>query len=159
MSEAFKPAAAGLRGDDVYRRSIYTNWRRTGPPPAMLAFDALAGRSVLQNVNARHRLYRRLILLNGVQYVEAARVLGETLHRDAAGDLNVLLEQGCLRCLSRPPDPREIEILTLLYREQQEYFRNHTSEADELLKIGQTPRDETLSSADVAAATIDPGGS
>ena len=153
MSEAFKPAAAGP-GDDVYRRSIYTNWRRTGPPPAMLAFDAPRRAVCAAKRERTASPLQALILLNGVQYVEAARVLGETLHRDAAGDLPVMIEQGCLRCLSRQPDPREIEILTLLYREQQEYFRNHTSEADELLKIGQTPRDETLSSADVAAATI-----
>ena len=95
-----------------------------------------------------------LILLNGVQYVEAARVLGESLHRDASGSIAAMIEQGCLRCLSRRPDQRESEILTRLYNEQLGHFRRHPTDADELLKIGQFAHDTKINSIEAAAATI-----
>ncbi|MDA1230902.1 MAG: DUF1553 domain-containing protein, partial [Planctomycetota bacterium] len=117
MTEAFKPAAAS-GGDDVYRRTIYTNWRRTGPPPAMVAFDAPRRAVCAAKRERTDSPLQALILLNGTQYVEAARVLGETLHRNAAGDVAAMVEQGCLRCLSRKPDARESEILSALHREQ-----------------------------------------
>ncbi|MEJ7591093.1 MAG: DUF1553 domain-containing protein [Planctomycetaceae bacterium] len=153
MAEAFKPAAASS-GDDVYRRSIYTNWRRTGPPPAMVAFDAPRRAVCAAKRERTDSPLQALILLNGIQYVEAARVLGESLHRDASGTVEAMIERGCLRCLSRRPDQRETEILTQLYHEQLEHFRSHPTDADELLKIGQFPHDTNITPIDAAAAAI-----
>ena len=153
MAEAFKPAAAS-EGDNVYRRSIYTNWRRTGPPPAMVAFDAPRRAVCAAKRERTDSPLQALILLNGIQYVEAARALGESLHRDASGSVEAMIEQGCLRCLSRLPDERETEILTQLYNEQLEHFRSHPTDADELLKIGQFAHDTNISPIDAAAATI-----
>lgn len=152
MTESFKPAAAS-GGDEVFRRSLYTNWRRTGPPPAMIAFDAPRRAVCTAKRERTDSPLQALILLNGVQYVEAARVLGESLHRDAHGDVGQMIEQGVLRCLSRKPDAREIEILSQLYQEQRMHFQMHPAEAEQLLKIGQKPRDESIAVVDAAAAT------
>jgi hypothetical protein len=95
-----------------------------------------------------------LILLNGVQYVEAARVLGETLHRETNGDVAAMIEKGALRCLSRRPDPRESDILARLYREQLDYFTQHPSEAEQLLTIGAAPRQAEIPAAHAAAALV-----
>ena len=153
MSESFKPAAP-TGGDGVFRRSLYTNWRRTGPPPAMVAFDAPRRAVCIAKRERTDSPLQALILLNGVQYVEAARVLGESLHRDAKGEPPQMIEQAFVRCLSRRPDAREIEITTRLYREQLDHFTQHTSEAEQLLKIGQTPRDATIPIPQAAAATV-----
>ncbi len=153
MSEAFKPVAAS-EGDNVYRRSIYTNWRRTGPPPAMLAFDAPRRAVCAAKRERTDSPLQALILLNGIQYVEAARVLGESLYRDASGNVEAMIEQGCLRCLSRKPDAQEMEILTQLYNEQLDHFRSHPTDADELLKIGQFPHDTEISPIEAAAGTM-----
>jgi hypothetical protein len=153
MTEAFKPAAAS-DSDNVYRRSIYTNWRRTGPPPAMIAFDAPRRAVCAAKRERTESPLQALVLLNGIQYVEAARVLGETLHRDASGDVSAMIEQGCLRCLSRKPDEREAEILAQLYNEQLEHFRKHPTDADELLKIGQTLHDASIPAIEAAVATL-----
>ena len=151
MSESFKPAAPS-GGDGVYRRSIYTNWRRTGPPPAMIAFDA-PRRAVCSAKRERTESpLQALILLNGTQYVEAARVLGETLHRDAKGDVAVMIEQGFLRCLSRPPDARERQITTRLYREQLAYFQTKPDEAAALLKTGNAKPSADIPAPEAAAA-------
>ncbi len=152
MTESFKPAAAS-GGDEVFRRSLYTNWRRTGPPPAMIAFDAPRRAVCTAKRERTDSPLQALILLNGVQYVEAARVLGESLHRDAHGNVGQMIEQGVLRCLSRKPDAREIEILSQLYQEQRMHFQMHPAEAEQLLKIGQKPRDESIAVVDAAAAT------
>ena len=153
MTEAFKPAAAS-EGDNVYRRSIYTNWRRTGPPPAMIAFDAPRRAVCTAKRERTESPLQALVLLNGIQYVEAARVLGETLHRDATGNTSTMIEQGCLRCLSRKPDERETQILSQLYNEQLDHFRSRPTDAEELLKTGQAPHDSTIPAIDAAAATM-----
>ncbi|MFN0196349.1 MAG: DUF1553 domain-containing protein, partial [Planctomycetaceae bacterium] len=153
MSESFKPAQP-TAGDGVYRRSVYTNWRRTGPPPAMIAFDAPRRAVCTARRERTDSPLQPLILLNGVQYVEAARVLGESLHRDAQGDVAKMIEQACLRCISRKPDAREIEILSQLYREQLEHFTANPAQADELLKIGGTPRLADIPAPQAAAATV-----
>ena len=153
MSEAFKPAAPS-GGDGVYRRSLYTSWRRTGPPPAMIAFDAPRRAVCAARRERTDSPLQALILLNGTQYVEAARVLGEKLHRDAKGDVSAMIEQGFLRCLSRPPDAREREIATQLYKEQLAYFQARPAEAAELLKTGNTTVGKGVSEPEIAAATV-----
>ncbi len=153
MSESFKPATPS-GGDGVYRRSVYTNWRRTGPPPAMIAFDA-PRRAVCSAKRERTESpLQALILLNGTQYVEAARVLGEKLHRESKGDVAGMIEQGFLRCLSRPPDARERDITTQLYREQLAYFQSKPDEAAALLKTGAAKPPGDISAPEAAAAAV-----
>jgi hypothetical protein len=153
MTESFKPTAAS-GGDGVYRRSLYTNWRRTGPPPAMVAFDAPRRAVCTAKRERTDSPLQALILLNGIQYVEAARVLGELLHRDANGDPAQMVERASLRCLSRHPDVREQEILVRLYEEQLKHFEANPTEADQLIRIGQKPPDPSISAAKIAAATV-----
>jgi hypothetical protein len=153
MSESFKPESPS-GGAEVYRRSLYTNWRRTGPPPALIAFDA-PRRAVCTARRVRTDTpLQALILLNGEQYVEAARALGQRLHEEAHGDAARMIELGFLRCLSRKPDAKEAEIATRLYREQQTYFAAHQDEANQLLTVGRAPRDPKIPPADLAAATV-----
>jgi hypothetical protein len=153
MKEAFKPVNPGA-GDAVYRRSLYTNWRRTGPSPAMIAFDA-ARRAVCSAKRERtDSPLQALILLNGVQFVESARVLGEKLHADTQANLDAMIEQGFLRCLSRTPDDAERSILRQLYAEQLAYFLGHPNEARELLNVGQFKRNPNILEPEAAAATV-----
>ena len=153
MTESFKPAAAS-GGDGVYRRSLYTNWRRTGPPPAMVAFDAPRRAVCTAKRERTDSPLQALILLNGIQYVEAARVLGELLHRDTSGDPAQMVDMASLRCLSRHPDAKEQEILVQLYGEQLKHFEANPTEADQLIRIGQKPPDPSISAAKIAAATV-----
>lgn len=153
MTEAFKPAKA-TDGNGVYRRSLYTNWRRTGPPPAMLAFDAPRRAVCIAKRERTDSPLQALILLNGVQYVEAARVLGEALYLESKGDVPAMIEQGFLRCLSRRPDTKEVEIMTRLYQQQLAYFSGRAKEAEELLTIGRSQRNPSVAVPQAAAATV-----
>ncbi|MEI6712642.1 MAG: DUF1553 domain-containing protein [Verrucomicrobiota bacterium] len=153
MSEAFRPANAD-KGEGSFRRSLYTRWRRTSPPPAMMSFDASRRAVCAAKRERTNTPLQSLILLNGPQYVEAARVLGEKLHQQHQGNISTMVEDGFLSCLSRFPDNREKEISEALYREQLEYFTSHPEEAKSLLKIGQTATNKNLPEPQAAAATV-----
>ncbi len=153
LSEGFKPANPS-GGDGVYRRSLYTNWRRTSAPPAMVAFDAPRRAVCISRRERTDSPLQAFILLNGVQYVEAARVLGEKLHKEAKGDVRAMVEQGFLRCLSRKPDAKETDITTRLYNEQLAHFRQSPAEAEKLLKAGNAKRDAAIPAPEAAAAAV-----
>lgn len=153
MLESFKPTGVS-GGDDAYRRSLYTNWRRTGPPPAMLAFDAPRRAVCTAKREQTDSPLQALILLNGVQYVEAARVLGEQLSLSHPNDIEAMITEGCLRCWSRTPDEIELKILSQLWAEQLEHFEKHPDLANQLLAIGNRPKDPKLNPAQAAAATV-----
>ncbi|WP_166442786.1 DUF1553 domain-containing protein [Phragmitibacter flavus] len=153
MSEAFKPVK-DLKLAGLHRRSLYTSWRRTAPAPAMIAFDA-PRRAVCSAKRERtDSPLQALVLLNGPQFVEAARVMGERVLKECGDDVEKMIEGIFMRCLSRMPDERERDIVRVLHAEQLEHFRKHREEAAELLRVGQVGRDEELDVVDVAAATV-----
>ena len=153
MTEAFKPAGVS-GGDEAYRRSVYTNWRRTSPPPAMLAFDAPRRAVCTAKRERTDSPLQALILLNGVQYVEAARVLGEQLWQGSGGDVEAMIREGCLRCWSREPDEAELGILKRLWGEQLQHFAGQPERAAELLSVGQRKAVAGVLPAEAAAATV-----
>jgi hypothetical protein len=120
----------------------------------MMAFDA-SRRAVCSARRERTNTpLQALVLLNGPQYVEAARVLGNRLHKAHDGNLDAMIEEAFLSCLSRVPDAREREIVRGLYADQLAYFRAHPQEAASLLKVGQTPAEPAVPAPEAAAATV-----
>lgn len=95
-----------------------------------------------------------LILLNGVQYVEAARVLGEQLWQGSGGDVEAMIREGCLRCWSREPDEAELGILRQLWVEQLHHFAGQPERVAELLSVGQRKAAAGVLPAEAAAATV-----
>ena len=149
MAEAFKPAKAS----DSYRRSVYSHWRRTSPPPAMQTFDA-PKRSVC--ISRRERTdtpLQALVLMNGTQYLEAARVLGELAIKSTNGDVQKMIQFMFMRCLSRFPDSREEAICRQLFDEQLGIYQKEAKAAADLLKHGEFKRDNAIPVAQAAAAT------
>ena len=151
LPESFKPVAAGT-GEQLYRRSLYTFWRRTGPGPVLEAFDVPNRVTCVARRDRTNTALHTLVLLNGPQFVEAARVLAERLHREQGGQRDALLEQAFLRLTSRHPDAREREILARMYDRQQAWYRAHPEQAASYLQIGETKPDAALPAADIAAA-------
>lgn len=153
MVEAFKPMKAS-EGDGLYRRSLYTTWQRTSPPPALLTFDA-PRRAVCSAKRERtDSPLQALILLNGTQYVEAAKMLGGRILKESGGDVERMIELAFARCLSRRPDARETQILSALWSEQLAYFEENPGQAEKLLAIGDAKVPGELAAQQVAAATV-----
>ena len=151
MTEAFKPIGPSA-GDAVFRRSLYTSWRRTSPPPAMLAFDAPRRAVCTAKRERTDSPLQALILLNGPQFIEAARVLAEKLLTETKDDSKQLIEQAFLSCLSRKPDALEQAICHQLLGEQLTHFAKNPEAAKKLLDIGS--RKSKTPSPALAATTV-----
>ena len=120
----------------------------------MMAFDS-SRRAVCSARRERTNTpLQALVLLNGPQYVEAARVLGTKLHIAHGGKVDAMVEDAFLACLSRTPDRKEKEIVSALYQEQLAHFQRHPEEAERLLKVGHTPASALVPVAEAAAATV-----
>lgn len=153
MSESFKPAKAS-EGTGVYRRSLYTQWRRTGPPPAMIAFDAPRRAVCIAKRERTDSPLQSLVLLNGVQYVEAARAMATKLMTEAPEQPVRWIEGAFQRTLSRLPTSKELAISSQLMEEQFQYFQSNPGKSREFLKIGQAPVPEGFNEDRLASFTI-----
>jgi Protein of unknown function (DUF1553)/Protein of unknown function (DUF1549)/Concanavalin A-like lectin/glucanases superfamily/Planctomycete cytochrome C len=140
------------KGEGLYRRSLYTFWRRTSPPPTMTTFDAPSREGCLARRERTTTPLQALVLLNDPQFVEAARVLSEKLldQRDLADRLTTAFRLAT----SRQPAAKELELLTRMFHEQKLSFEKRPQFADALLKIGERPRNAKLPAADHAALTV-----
>ena len=153
LAESFKPAGPGS-GADLYRRSLYTLWRRTGPGPVLESFDVPKRVVCVAKRDTTNTPLHALVLLNGPQFVEASRVLAQNLlarHPPGAGDVAPLLAEGFGRLTSRRPDDAEMQVLRAMHAEQLAWYTAHADEAPKLLAVGSTPADPALAAIDVAA--------
>jgi len=140
------------KGAALYRRSLYTYWKRTSPHPMMTTFDAAERNTCIVRRQNTSTPLQALVLLNDPQFVEAARQLGERMLREA-GRLDTERVTFAFRVLTgRRPRGNELAVLTRLYREAVASFRAGTS-AEDLLKNGEAPADSSLDQAELAAAT------
>ncbi len=141
-------------GENLYRRSLYTYWKRTIPPPAMLTFDAAERTICTVERHATSTPLQSLILLNDPQYVEAARVLAENLLAGPAIDAAARIGQAFRAVTSRIPTAQEMDILQSLLTEQTEHFRQHPERAVALLHVGASPQRAALEPVELAALTV-----
>jgi hypothetical protein len=154
---AFLPAYVPDKGDGLHRRSLYTFWRRTSPPPDMLAFDAPSREVCVVRRQATTTPLQALVLLNDPQFVEASRALGERLlsagERTRAEQLALAFRQ----VATRRPTGKELQLLSALYDEQLRLFRQDPVEAARLLRSGDHPVPQGLDLAELAAAMTTAG--
>ncbi len=151
LAVSFKPVSVDS-GEGLYRRSLYTFWKRTGPAPVMMTLDA-SKRDVC--VVKRERTATPLqacVLLNGPQFIEAARVLGQAMLKKHGEDVDAMVVEMFRRLTSRRPTEREVEILGRGFAEQLAYFEADPKRAEAFLKVGKTVADKTLPAARIAAA-------
>ncbi|WP_010582300.1 DUF1553 domain-containing protein [Schlesneria paludicola] len=142
------------KGEGLYRRSLYTFWRRTSPPPSMLTFDA-TGREVCTARRERTATpLQALVLLNDPQYVEAARVLAEKALKRHPGQVESQIRDVFRELTSRLPTPPELDVLIRLHAEQKRHFEMVPDDAKLFLSVGDSPRDEQLSLSDHAALSV-----
>jgi hypothetical protein len=141
-------------GPGSHRRSLYTFWKRTSPPPAMTTFDA-AGREVCSvSRQTTATPLQALVLLNDPQFVEAARGLAQQAARLAGADPDARLARIFRTLTSRQPTAAELRILAELYHEQLDEFRSGRSDAAKLLAEGDLAPDPSLDPAECAALTV-----
>ena len=141
-------------GDSLYRRSLYTFWKRTSPPPNMLTFDALTREVCTAKREATATPLQALVLLNDPQFIEAARALGEKLLKQFPNDVNARAQMAFKKLIGRAADETETKILGEIFAEQKELFAKDEAAAKKLLATGESKFDEKLPPADFAATTL-----
>ena len=148
---------AGIRyeqgsGSDLYRRTLYTFFKRTSPPPSLITFDMPTRAQCVMRRQRTATPMQALVLLNDPQYVEAsrhiaARMLGkETLEDQIAFGFRLLT--------GRSPDPSETKALQTLYTEQLEEFSKDPEAAKQLLETGESQLQAGLDPVEWAAHTM-----
>lgn len=147
---AFKPTPRET-GEGLYRRSLYTYWKRTGPAPVMMTLDA-AKRDVCQvRREQTSSPLQAFVMLNGPQFVEAARQVAARVIQDSPED-DLQSLQSLFRLLtSRRPNERELAILRELLESQLQTFRADEQLARNYLSVGDAPVDESIAVTKLAA--------
>ncbi len=127
------------KGDELYRRSLYTYVCRSFPHPAMVAFDAPSREECVAERPRSNIPQQALVLLNDPVFVEAARVLAERLLIEAKGDDASRLSRAFRLALTREPTPKERQILTRLLNAQRERYKANPEDAKKLIATGSKP--------------------
>jgi hypothetical protein len=137
-------------GEKLYRRSLYTFWKRTVPPPNMAAFDAPNREVCVVARPSTTTPLQALVLLNDVQFVEASRGFAERIVGRAPDDAPRLRWAFC-ECLSRPPTEKELAVLTAALRRERNRYSADEAAARAYLANGESPRNEKIPPAEHAA--------
>ena len=135
LAASFKPSNPD-KGDGLYRRSLFTYWKRTAPAPMMMTLDA-AKRDVCRVKRERTSSpLQALVIMNGPQFVEAARMLADRLLQKHGDDDKALLSEMFRLLTSRQPTDREFTVLHQLLQEQRVHFRADATGAAKYVAVG-----------------------
>ncbi len=136
------------KGDGLYRRSMYTFWKRTSPPPTMSLFDAPTRESCIVQRERTNTPLQALALWNDTQFVEAARVMASGMMKSEAP-----FAYAYQRLLARQPRAAEVEVLKELLSRQLHVFANDPEGANALLMVGEKEVDAGINAVELAAWT------
>jgi hypothetical protein len=141
-------------GPDLYRRGLYTFWRRVCTYPTFATFDAPSRDVCTARRPRTNTPLQALAALNEPTLVEAARVFGQRILSEGGTDLAQRLTYAFQTCLSRPPTAAERERLTRFYDAQLAAFRQQPAAANQLLRIGPAPLQTQTDPSELAAWTM-----
>ena len=136
-------------GADLYRRSLYTFWRRTIAPSNM--FDASQRQSCRMRVPVTNSPLHALTMLNDPTFVEAARALASRVLADGGGAPAQARLAAFARVLGRAPDAREAALLASMFERQRAQFAAEPGAAEAFLATGESPRDSAFDPLEHAA--------
>jgi len=154
IPESFKPERAD-KGDALYRRSLYTFWRRTGPAPVLETFDMPKRVVCVAKRDTTNTPLHAFVLMNGPQFVEAARVLAERLLIEHDGRAEEAVDRAFELLTNRPPDDEERRIIRRMHAAQLDWYRSRPDDAAKLVAVGEKKPTAALPAPEVAAtATV-----
>jgi hypothetical protein len=140
-------------GEGLWRRSVYTFWRRQAPPPAMLVFDGPTREVCTVKRPRTNTPLQALTLLNDVTFVETGRALAAAT-MGTPGDDRTRLREAFRRVMARWPDDADLEVLRRLLDQQRSHFRTNPAAARELVAHGDSQIGKNLDPLELAAWTV-----
>jgi hypothetical protein len=138
-------------GDKLYRRAMYTFWKRTLPPPALQTFDAPEREFCMVRRSVTNTPLQALVLMNDPTYVEASRKLAERLMLEGGSTPADRITFLYRLAMSRPPKPQEMLIVQGLFNQQLAKMQRDKEGAMKLLHVGESPTNDKLDPAELAA--------
>jgi hypothetical protein len=140
-------------GSGLYRRGLYTFWKRSAPPASMDVFNAPTRESCVVRRERTNTPLQALATMNDVQFVEAARVLAESAMQSTSG-FDARLDYIATRVLARPLAANERLIARRAYSDFERYYNAHAEDARRFLDDGERKPDPSLSPSEHAALTM-----
>jgi hypothetical protein len=140
-------------GERLYRRSLYTFWKRAAPPASMEILNAPNRETCTVRRERTNTPIQALLTLNDVQFVEAARVLAEKAVTSAAGE-DERIDFIAKRLLARSFKPEELRIVKASLRELLAHYKDAPADAKKLIAFGESKPDPKLDPAELAGWTM-----
>ena len=138
-------------GDKLWRRSLYTFWKRTSPQPTMTTFDAAGREACSVRPSRTSTPLQALALMNDVTFVEAARCLAQRVMREAGATPEERVRRAFSLVLTRAPRPTELDVLLSGFNDHLTRFRSNPAAAAALVSAGESPREARLDVIELAA--------
>lgn len=142
------------RGSKLYRRSLYTYWRRTVPPPTMMSFNAAAREQCTVRTDKTTTPLQALTLMNNVIFVESARFLAERMLSHTEMTTRQKIAWAFRVVTSRQPDADEIKWLVQDFQHYRTEFERQPNRAQQILSVGEKPYNPSLEVSELAAFTL-----
>jgi mono/diheme cytochrome c family protein len=140
-------------GADLYRRSMYTFWKRTSPPPSLSTFDAPDRETCTVRRGRTNTPLQALVLMNDPTYVEASRKLAERMMTEGGASPDDRIAFAFRLATARKPTPEESGVLRKIFDKQLALYQANARAATDLLAVGESPKDEKLPVPELAAWT------
>ncbi|MDA2926511.1 DUF1553 domain-containing protein [Acidobacteria bacterium AH-259-G07] len=141
-------------GRKLYRRSLYTFWKRAAPPPSMGIFNAPTRENCTVRRERTNTPLQALVTMNDPQFVEASRHLAEKTMREAGQGLDQRVDYMTMRLIARPFDKQERTIARQAYNDYLAYYDSNIEDARKLLKTGESKPDQAFPVDQFAALTM-----
>ena len=141
-------------GEALYRRSLYTFWKRSAPPPSLEIFNAPTREHSVVRRERTNTPLQALVTMNDPQFVEASRHLAQRAMRQTGEQFDAGLDFVTLRLLARRFDDVERDIARRSFEGLVDAYRADAAEAERLLRVGDSLPDDTLPAAESAAWTM-----
>ncbi len=142
------------KGDKLFRRSMYTYWKRSAPAPNMMIFDAPTREKCVVKRPRTNTPLQALVTLNDMHFVEASRKLSERVMTEGGVSFSDRVDTLYRLCMSRPVTAAELEVCRSVYDQQFASFEKAPESARSYLSTGESSRDEQLDLIEHAAFTV-----
>jgi hypothetical protein len=149
-AQSFTPGS----GKDLYRRSMYTFWKRTVPPPQLTTFDAPDREKCTARRALTNTPLQALVLMNDPTYIEAARWLAQRVMAEGGREAGSRIAFVFRSATARIPSTEEARVLRNLFQQQLAHYRADKKAAIELLGVGESKWDVKLDPSELAAWTM-----
>lgn len=141
-------------GEGLYRRSLYSFWKRMAPPPNLEAFNAPSREVCTVRRERTNTPLQALVTLNDPQFVEAARMLAQRAINEAGGSESGVLDYIVQRVLCRPLTAEEQDVLMAAHQDLAAYYQATPEDAEALAAVGEAPTEDGMDAVQLATWTM-----